>query len=791
MSAMQAIVETVDISNAPPSASKKLKSWRGDVKFSWADEYVYGIDFDNRLVKTAKVSAFFNGDGDATIIWGDGLDSFEHSDVYRGKLKQTLPNKQDNGQFDILISNPPYSVEAFRRMLKHGSKSFDLYSSLTDNSSEIECLFIERVKQLLKVGGWAGVILPSSMLSNGGIYSRARDIIFKYFYVKAIVELGSGTFMETGTNTVILFLERRPDSDHEKIAQAINTFFTSKRDVTVMGIERAFSAYVANAYEDLSYEDYLSFINESSSNAMIRHELFKDYAKEFGDYPYAKAFEVEKEKMLYFLLTYNQNIVVAKSGQKQDEKAFLGYEFSKRRGHEGIRFLPKGTMLFDESDILNPQKVNSYICNAFISNSSLQIDDAVANHISYGCMSGFFEYGTSKFGKRVNLKKSKIQLYGSKKYLQVKLGDGLVELFDSLRKPITRSNRRKGEYPYYGATGVIDYVDDYIFEDTYVLIGEDGAKWGENERTAFIVEGKCWVNNHVHVMKANPEILDDKYLICILNKLDLNPYITGEVNVPKLNQQNLLSITIPLPPLDVQKQIVVALDAAEKEFKKIENGIVEVQEGIKSKFLEMFGDPVSNPKGWQTEKLADVTTKIGSGATPRGGESSYASNGISLIRSMNVYNGYFKYDGLAFITDEQAKSLDGVTVQENDVLLNITGASVARTCVVPNDVLPARVNQHVSIIRCDSSRLNHVFANAALTTESYQRLLIDIGEAAGMSRQAITKAQIESLVMILPPIKAQNDFAEFCNETYAIISNHQKALDDALQKRNGVLLKYL
>ena len=158
---------------------------------------------------------------------------------------------------------------------------------------------------------------------------------------------------------------------------------------------------------------------------------------------------------------------------------------------------------------------------------------------------------------------------------------------------------------------------------------------------------------------------------------------------------------------------------------------------------------------------------------------------------MNVYNGYFKYDGLAFITDEQAKSLDGVTVQENDVLLNITGASVARTCVVPNDVLPARVNQHVSIIRCDSSRLNHVFANAALTTESYQRLLIDIGEAAGMSRQAITKAQIESLVMILPPIKAQNDFAKFCNETYAIISNHQKALDDALQKRNGVLLKYL
>jgi len=114
------------------------------------------------------------------------------------------------------------------------------------------------------------------MLSNGGIYSRARDIIFKYFSVKAIVELGSGTFMETGTNTVILFLERRPDSDHEKITQAINTFFTNKRDVAVSGIERAFSTFVANVYDGLEYEDYLSFINEKPSDAMKAHELWID-----------------------------------------------------------------------------------------------------------------------------------------------------------------------------------------------------------------------------------------------------------------------------------------------------------------------------------------------------------------------------------------------------------------------------------------------------------------------------------------------------------------------------------
>jgi len=792
MSAMQTVIEGADVSDASPRIRGKLNSWSGEIKFDWADEYVYGIDFDNRLVKTAKVSSFFNGDGEATIIWGDGLDSFEHSEVYRGKLKETMLNKQDNGQFDILISNPPYSVEAFRRMLRHGAESFDLYNGLTDNSSEIECLFIERMKQLLKIGGWAGVILPSSMLSNSGIYSRTRDIIFKFFNVKSIVELGSGTFMETGTNTVILFLERRPDSDHEKISQAINTFFTNKRDVTVSGIERAFSAYVANVYDDLCYEDYLSFISENPNSTIMEYELYKDYIKEFDDALYAKAFEIEKEKMLYFFLTYNQNIVVAKSGQKHDEKAFLGYEFSKRRGYEGIKYLPMGTMLFDANgDLSNPQKVNSHILNAFLGNAPLAIDGVLENYVSYGCMSGFFEYGTSKFSKRINLKKKNVRILGSNIYPQVKLGNGLVELFDSLRKPVTRSERKKGEYPYYGATGIIDYVSDYIFDGRYVLIGEDGAKWGENEPSSFIVEGKCWVNNHAHVMKANPDILDDNYLIYILNKMDLSQYITGEVNVPKLNQQNLLSIAIPLPPIDVQRKIVADLHVANQEIGQIENSIYKAEKSISAEFLKSFGDPISNPMGWQTKKLVEVTTKIGSGATPKGGESSYVANGISLIRSMNVHNGYFKYDGLAFITDEQAKQLDGVTVQENDVLLNITGASVARTCVVPSDVLPARVNQHVSIIRCDSSCLNPIFTNAALTTESYQQLLISTGEAAGMSRQAITKAQIESLFIILPPIKEQNKFSDFCKKTYALIASHQQALNNALNKRDEILLKHL
>lgn len=207
------IDEKLDINHAAPDIRRQVSAWQGAVKFAWARDTVYGIDLDNRLVKTTKVSAFFNGDGEANIIWANGLDNFEKTEEYRDLLRQTQPyDKKNNGQFDILISNPPYSVEAFKSTLRYGEETFDLFNSITDNSSEIECLFIERMKQLLKIGGWAGVILPSSILSNGGIHSKAREILFKYFKVKSIVELGSGTFMKTGTNTVVLFLERRSDS---------------------------------------------------------------------------------------------------------------------------------------------------------------------------------------------------------------------------------------------------------------------------------------------------------------------------------------------------------------------------------------------------------------------------------------------------------------------------------------------------------------------------------------------------------------------------------------------------
>ena len=139
------------------------------------------------------------------------------------------------------------------------------------------------------------------------------------------------------------------------------------------------------------------------------------------------------------------------------------------------------------------------------------------------------------------------------------IGD-VCAVLDSLRKPITKRDRTSGDYPYYGATGIVDYVGDYIFDERLVLVGEDGAKWDAGDRTAFIAEGKYWVNNHAHVLRCKPGVLVDSWLTHYLTMSDLNRYVSG-LTVPKLNQGSLVSIAIPVPPLEEQERIVGHLDS--------------------------------------------------------------------------------------------------------------------------------------------------------------------------------------------------------------------------------------
>ena len=188
---------------------------------------------------------------------------------------------------------------------------------------------------------------------------------------------------------------------------------------------------------------------------------------------------------------------------------------------------------------------------------------------------------------------------------------------------------------------------------------------------------------------------------------------------------------------------------------------------------------------WKKVKLGECCQKIGSGSTPKGGSTVYVESGTSFIRSQNVYNLSFDYNGLTHISEDAANKLKGVTIFSNDILLNITGDSVARTCIVPNDVLPARVNQHVAIVRADCKKINPRFLNYYLASPGMQAHMLSLAVGKGASRNAMTKQMIENFEVPCPPIEIQHRIATILSRYDSLIENYQKQiklLEEAAQR---------
>ncbi len=296
-------------------------------------------------------------------------------------------------------------------------------------------------------------------------------------------------------------------------------------------------------------------------------------------------------------------------------------------------------------------------------------------------------------------------------------------------------------------------------------------------------------NQQINAIVHNEKVVSSKYLAYVLkyNQKKLESIANAPV-VPIINKSQFSDFEVLIhEELTIQNNIVTILDKAQQLIDKRKDQIEALDELVKSRFIEMFGDPVSNPRGWEKAVCKDVTSKIGSGATPKGGNSSYKEEGISLIRSMNVHNNKFIKKDLAFIDDEQAQKLNNVIVQEEDILLNITGASVARCCIVPNEFVPARVNQHVAIIRSKKERVLPTFLVYQFTNESYQRLLWDIATSGGATREAVTKQQIENLELIVPPLELQNQFADFVNQVDKLKANMENSLKELENNFNSLM----
>ncbi|MBY6796869.1 restriction endonuclease subunit S [Clostridium botulinum] len=300
----------------------------------------------------------------------------------------------------------------------------------------------------------------------------------------------------------------------------------------------------------------------------------------------------------------------------------------------------------------------------------------------------------------------------------------------------------------------------------------------------------CSIGRSVSAIRCNEKKLDHVYLYYYLKTwiTKIRQQSQGSA-VGVITKEMLNDIIIPVVTLSEQNRIVTILDKAQSLINKRKTQIEALDELVKSRFIEMFGDPVVNTKGWEKNICYNITSKIGSGATPKGGNSSYKVQGISFIRSMNVHNNKFINKDLAFINKDQAGKLKNVVVEENDILLNITGASVARSCIVPSKILPARVNQHVSIIRVNSEKISPIFLVYQFTNDCYQRFLRNIATNGGATREAITKQQLEKLEVILPPIEFQNQFADFVKQVDKLKFEMEKSLQELEDNFNSLMQK--
>ena len=512
VSIMDVNKEDIDVESITrPAIMRDFKIWK-DSEFEWAEKYIYGIDLDYRLIKASKISCFLNGDGKANLLHANGLAPFS-SDDYIGKLRSNT-GKQDNQQFDILIANPPYSVKAFKPTVKDGDKLFELFSNFSENSSEIECLFVERAKQLIKEGGYAGIVLPVSLLTNDKVYIKTREIILKYFDVKGILALQDNAFMATGTKTIILLMQRRSNTYWEQINLTVKSFFENYRDVTVAGIEKAFSTFVETNYEDLAFDDYISIIKNSPPETATQTEFYEEHKKLNNDALKA----LEQDKMLYFFLAYNSKLVLANSGEKAEEKQFLGYEFSNRRGQEGINIYKDEenhiiSSLFSDIDNLDNEKLNYFVYRNFVNEDiekqimdvNLQEEHPLKNHIDYCRLSELIDFSLPKFEKVINLN-SKKKLKLESKYPLTTLGNVTSDIFIG-----GTPDRSKKEY-YRGGNHLwvsIKEMDNNIIVDTKEKINDLGVK---NSNVKLVKKGtllfsfKLTINSNDIGIKNNPNV---------------------------------------------------------------------------------------------------------------------------------------------------------------------------------------------------------------------------------------------------------------------------------------------
>jgi type I restriction enzyme S subunit len=335
----------------------------------------------------------------------------------------------------------------------------------------------------------------------------------------------------------------------------------------------------------------------------------------------------------------------------------------------------------------------------------------------------------------------------------------VVDFLDSKRKPITQKERVPGPYPYYGANGQQDSVADYIFDEPLVLLAEDGGHFGDADKTiAYQVEGKCWVNNHAHVLRPKKDV-DIRYICRHLERYDVTPFITGSTR-GKLTKTAANNIPIALPPLEEQRRIAAILDKADGVRRKRKEAIRLTEELLKSTFLEMFGDPVTNPKGWEVIGLGKISQiQGGLQVTPARKELPLE---VPYLRVANVYRDKLLLDEIKNIRVTSSE-LERINMKAGDILI-VEGhgnkEEIGRSSVWDGSIENCVHQNHLIRVRLDPDKAEPIYISAYLNSAGGRCQLTKFGKTTS-GLNTISTSNVKATKVLCPPIEMQKRYLDF------------------------------
>lgn len=360
------------------------------------------------------------------------------------------------------------------------------------------------------------------------------------------------------------------------------------------------------------------------------------------------------------------------------------------------------------------------------------------------------------------------------------------EILDSKRIPITAKNRIPGPYPYYGANGIQDYVDNYIFDDELVLLAEDGGNFGSTEKPiAYRVSGKCWVNNHAHVLKPRKGI-DVDYLCYSLMFYDTNGLVNGATR-QKLTQSTLKKMSIPKRTVKQQLQIVQELNTIKKLITARKQELQKLDDLIKARFVELFGEPGTNPMNWKETTIGEECFYIKDGPHKSLSDIGKENGGHPFISVRNIVDGYINFSNAKYISDEDyAAAIKKCHPEKGDMLYSKGGTTGIAKLIDVEEKFANWV--HVAVLKFDKEKLNGVFfenmLNSTYCYEQSQRL------TKGIANRDLVLSAMAQIKMYRPPLELQNQFADFVAQIDKSKATVQKALDETQLLFDSLMQQY-